>query len=168
MLSASTSRKPGFNIRIKEAKMATSISFTVNGTPATVSVDDTSMPLLWVLRDILNLTGTKYGCGAELCGACTVIVNGQRELSCDFDIGSAAGKNILTVEGLSNDPEGQKAQKAWIDSQVPQCGFCQSGMLTATVAAMKAGHHGKEIPPEVKNICMCGTYERLKAAMLTL
>ena len=126
------------------------------------------MPLLWVLRDLLNLTGTKYGCGAEYCGACTVIVNGEKELSCDMDVNSVAGKNVMTVEGLANDPDGLKAQQSWIDAQVPQCGFCQSGMLMATVAAMKAGHHGKEIVSEVKNICMCGTYKRLAAAMQTL
>lgn len=148
--------------------MATSISFTLNGAPTTVSVDDTNMPLLWVLRDILNLTGTKYGCGVELCGACTVVINGQREHSCVFNVGSAAGKNVLTVEGLANDPDGQKAQKAWVDNQVPQCGFCQPGMLMATVGAMKGGHHGKEIASEVKHICMCGTYQRLSAAMQTL
>jgi isoquinoline 1-oxidoreductase alpha subunit len=148
--------------------VATSISFSVNGKPATVSVDDTNMPLLWVLRDLLGLTGTKYGCGQELCGACTVMVNGQREHSCVFNVGSAAGATIITVEGLAADADGQKAQKAWVDNQVPQCGFCQPGMLMATVAAMKAGHHGKEILSEVKHICMCGTYQRLSAAMQVL
>lgn len=148
--------------------MATNISFTLNGQAKTVTVDDGNMPLLWVLRDILGLTGTKYGCGVELCGACTVIINGQREHSCVFNVSSAAGKSILTVEGLANDADGQKAQAAWVANQVPQCGFCQPGFLMATVAAMKAGHHGSQIASEVKHICMCGTQARLAKAMSSL
>lgn len=148
--------------------MTSSVSFTLNGTAKTVTVSDTGMPLLWVLRDVLGLTGTKYGCGVEICGACTVLVNGQAHKSCDMDVGSAAGKTIMTVEGLAADPDGQKAQAAWVSCQVPQCGWCQSGFLMSTVGAMKAGHHGSSIAGQVNNICVCGTYPRIAAAMSTL
>ncbi len=145
--------------------MATSITLNVNGVNKTVSVPSTGMPLLWVLRDVLGMTGTKYGCGIEICGACTVLVNGQPEKSCDMDVGSAAGKKILTIEGLANDPDGKKAQAAWIANQVPQCGYCQSGMLMKTVGAMKAGHHGSQIGGELDNVCVCGTYQRVNKAI---
>jgi isoquinoline 1-oxidoreductase alpha subunit len=145
--------------------MATSLTLNVNGVDRTVSVPSTNMPLLWALRDIVGLTGTKYGCGIEVCGACTVLVDGQPEKSCDMDVGSAVGRKIMTVEGLATDPDGKKAQAAWIAAQVPQCGYCQSGMLMATVGAMKAGHHGSEIANELNNVCVCGTYQRIKSAV---
>ena len=148
--------------------MATTLTLNVNGLNKAVTVTDTGMPLLWALRDLLNLTGTKYGCGVEICGACTVLVNGQPEKSCDMDVGSAVGKKILTIEGLENDADGKKAQAAWIANQVPQCGYCQSGMLMKTVGAMKAGHHGASIASELNNICACGTYQRVKAAVQSL
>lgn len=148
--------------------MATTLTLTVNGVARSVSVSDTSMPLLWVLRDLLGLTGTKYGCGIEVCGACTVLVDGQREHACVFDVGSAVGKKIVTVEGLAADTDGKKAQAAWVANQVPQCGYCQPGMLMATVGAMKAGHHGKEIASELKHICVCGTYQRINKAIQNL
>jgi isoquinoline 1-oxidoreductase alpha subunit len=148
--------------------MATTLTLNVNGVNRTATVSDSGMPLLWVLRDILGLTGTKYGCGIEVCGACTVLVNGQAEKSCDFDVGSAVGKKIVTVEGLASDPDGQKAQAAWIANQVPQCGYCQPGMLMTTVGAMKAGHHGSEIGSEMSNICVCGTYQRINKAIQNL
>lgn len=148
--------------------MATTLTLTVNGVARSVSVSDTSMPLLWVLRDLLGLTGTKYGCGIEVCGACTVLVDGQREHACVFDVGSAVGKKIVTVEGLAADADGKKAQAAWVANQVPQCGYCQPGMLMATVGAMKAGHHGKEIASELKHICVCGTYQRINKAIQNL
>ncbi len=148
--------------------MATTVTLNVNGTNHTASVPDTGMPLLWALRDILGMTGTKYGCGVEICGACTVLVDGQPEKSCDMDVGSAAGRKILTIEGLVNDPDGKKAQAAWIAAQVPQCGYCQSGMLMSVVGAMKAGHHGSQIAGELNNICVCGTYARINQAIQTL
>jgi len=148
--------------------VAQTLTLNVNGLNQTVTVSSSEMPLLWVLRDLLGLTGTKYGCGIEVCGACTVLVNGQRERSCVFDVTSAVGKKIVTVEGLSADPDGQKAQAAWIANQVPQCGYCQPGMLMATVGAMKAGHHGKEIAPELQHICVCGTYQRISKATQAL
>jgi isoquinoline 1-oxidoreductase subunit alpha len=139
----------------------------VNGVERTATVSSAEMPLLWVLRDVLNLTGTKYGCGIEVCGACTVMVDGQREHACVFNVSSAVGKKIVTIEGLSPD-RSHPAQQAWIAKQVPQCGFCQSGMLMATACAMKAGHHGSEIASEVKNLCVCGTYPRIKQAVAGL
>ncbi len=148
--------------------MASSVTLNINGVSHTVSVPDTGMPLLWAIRDIVGLTGTKYGCGVEICGACTVLVNGHPEKSCDMDVGSAVGKTILTVEGLANDPDGQKAQAAWIANQVPQCGYCQSGMLMSAVGAMKAGHHGSSILGEMNNVCVCGTYQRISKAVLSL
>ena len=102
--------------------MATTLTLNVNGVNRTVTIPGSSMPLLWVLRDYLGLTGSKYGCGIEVCGACTVIINGQREHACVFDVTSAVGKKIVTVEGLSTD-NSHPVQKAWIDNQVPQCGY---------------------------------------------
>ena len=139
----------------------------VNGKTRSVDVSRADMPLLWVLRDVLNLTGTKYGCGIEVCGACTVMMDGQPEHACVLDVSSAAGKQIVTIEGLSPD-RSHPAQKAWIAHQVPQCGYCQSGMLMSTACAMKAGHHGAEIATEVKNLCVCGTYQRVKQAVAGL
>ena len=143
------------------------LTLNVNGRDHTVTVSSSEMPLLWVLRDLIGLTGTKYGCGIEVCGACTVLVGGQPERSCNFDVTSAVGKTIVTIEGLSPD-RSHPAQKAWIANQVPQCGFCQSGMLMSVAGAMKAGHHGSEIASEVNNLCVCGTYQRIKQAVSTL
>jgi len=140
------------------------LSLNVNGTSYQVNVSDGGTPLLWVLRDMLGLTGTKYGCGIEVCGACTVMIDGQREHSCVFDVTSAVGKKIVTIEGLSPD-NSHPAQKAWIAKQVPQCGYCQSGVLMKVACAMKAGHHGSEILSEVKNVCVCGTYQRIRDAV---
>ena len=142
-------------------------NLNVNGQNYPVTVNSSNMPLLWVLRDLIGLTGTKYGCGIEVCGACTVMVDGQPEKSCEMDVSSAAGKKIVTIEGLSPD-RSHPAQKAWIDYQVPQCGYCQSGMLMSVACAMQAGHHGSEIASEVQNLCVCGTYPRIKQAIAKL
>ena len=142
-------------------------TLNVNGTNYQANVSDGGTPLLWVLRDVLGLTGTKYGCGIEICGACTVLVDGQPERSCDMDVTEAVGRKITTIEGLS--PDGSHpVQQAWVKCQVPQCGFCQSGMIMATVGAMNAGQRGSAILPEVQNLCVCGTYERVKKAIQTL
>lgn len=143
------------------------LSLNVNGTNYQVNVADSGTPLLWVLRDILGLTGTKYGCGIEVCGACTVMIDGQREHSCVFDATSAVGKKIVTIEGLSTD-NSHPAQKAWIDNQVPQCGYCQPGMIMQVACSMKAGKHGSEIASECKNLCVCGTYQRVRNAVKAL
>ena len=145
----------------------TNLTLNVNGTSYSVSVNNPDMPLLWVLRDLIGLTGTKYGCGIEVCGACTVMINGQPEHSCVFDASSAVGKQIVTIEGLSTN-RSHPAQQAWIANQVPQCGYCQSGMLMSVACAMKAGHHGSEITSEVGNLCVCGTYSRIKQAVAKL
>lgn len=141
-------------------------TLNVNGTDYKVDVD-AATPLLWVLRDVIGLTGTKYGCGIEVCGACTVMIDGQREHTCVFDVSSAVGKKIVTIEGLSPD-NSHPAQKAWKECQVPQCGYCQPGMIMATAASMRAGHHGKEILSDLKHICVCGTYQRIRKAVTNL
>jgi isoquinoline 1-oxidoreductase alpha subunit len=143
------------------------LNLNVNGANVSVVVSDGSMPLLWVLRDLIGLTGTKYGCGIEVCGACTVLIDGQPEHSCVYDVSSAVGKRIVTIEGLSPGAS-HPAQQAWIEHQVPQCGYCQSGMLMSVAGAMNAGHHGSEIASEVKNLCVCGTYARIKRAIADL
>lgn len=143
------------------------LQLNVNNQNYPVTVSDGGMPLLWVLRDLIGLTGTKYGCGIEICAACTVMVDGQPEKSCVFDVTSAVGKKVVTIEGLSAN-QSHPAQQAWINKQVPQCGYCQSGVLMSVACAMKAGHHGSEILSEVKNLCVCGTYQRMKEAVSTL
>jgi isoquinoline 1-oxidoreductase subunit alpha len=147
--------------------VATQLTLNVNGANRALTVNDTNMPLLWALRDHLGLTGTKYGCGIEICGACTVLVNGKPEKSCDMDVGSAVGKSITTIEGLSAN-RSHPAQVAWIAHQVPQCGWCQSGMLMAVAGAMNEGRHGNEIANELDNVCVCGTYQRIKLAVAGL
>ena len=143
------------------------MTLNVNGRDYVITVSAPGMPLLWALRDLIGLTGTKYGCGIEVCGACTVMIDGQREHSCVYDVSSAVGKKIVTVEGLSAD-RSHPAQQAWIKHQVPQCGYCQSGMLMCTAAAMNAGHRGTEILSELKNLCVCGTYPRITRAVSEL
>ena len=144
--------------------VATTLTLNVNGVNRTVTVPTTDMPLLWVLRDLLGLTGTKYGCAIEVCGACTVIMDNQREHSCVVNVGSCVGKKIVTIEGLSAD-NSNAVQKAWIDNQVPQCGYCQPGMIMAAEASRRAGHHGKEILADCPHLCVCGTYQRIKTAV---
>ena len=142
-------------------------TLNVNGKSYSATVARSDMPLLWVLRDVLNLTGTKYGCGIEVCGACTVLIDGQREHACVYDVTSAVGRKITTIEGLSTN-RSHPAQQAWIANQVPQCGYCQPGMLMCVAGAMNAGHHGSEIASELKNLCVCGTYQRIKQAIAKL
>ena len=141
-------------------------TLNVNGKDHAVNVSSASMPLLWVLRDVIGLTGTKYGCGIEVCGACTVLVSGQPEKACKFDVSSAVGKPITTIEGLSPD-RSHPAQKAWIAHQVPQCGYCQSGMIMAAAAllAEKRNPTDAEIDAAMTNICRCGTYNRVRAGI---
>ena len=125
-------------------------------------------PLLWALRDHLGLTGTKFGCGAALCGACTVHVEGEATRSCSVPLESVAGKRITTIEGLSKN-RSHPLQKAWIAEQVPQCGYCQSGMIMAAAAllAAKPKPTDKDIDVAVTNICRCGTYARVRKAIHT-
>ena len=140
-------------------------TLNVNGQTYTVDAP-AGTPLLWVLRDVLGLTGTKYGCGIEVCGACTVLVDGQAEKSCDMEVGEAAGKKITTIEGLS--PDGtHPVQLAWVAEQVPQCGYCQSGMILSAVALLraKANPTDADIDRAMNNICVCGTYQRVRKAI---
>ena len=143
------------------------ISFEVNGQKKSVDVDPQT-PLLWVLRDTLNLTGTKYGCGIAACGACTVHIDGEPARSCVFPISGIAGKKVTTIEGLSSD-RSHPVQQAWIAEQVPQCGYCQSGQIMTAVAFLK--RHPSPTAADVdeamsNNICRCGTAQRIRAAVL--
>jgi isoquinoline 1-oxidoreductase subunit alpha len=143
------------------------ISLNVNGKYYNVTADPNTK-MLWVLRDILGLTGTKYGCGIEACGACTILLDGQPEKSCDMDVTEGMGRKIVTIEGLAATVNGQKLQQAWITHQVPQCGYCQSGMIVACAGAMNAGQTGANIFNEVDNLCVCGTYQRIKEAVSSI
>lgn len=134
----------------------------------TVEVDvDPQMPLLWVLRDELNMTGTKFGCGIAACGACTVHVNGQATRSCVTPVGSVANAQITTIESLGSADKPHALQLAWVAEQVPQCGYCQSGMLMAAadLLARKPKPTDQDIDEAISNICRCGTYQRAKAAI---
>jgi len=140
--------------------------FNVNGKPQTVNVS-AAMPLLWVLRDTLGMTGTKFGCGMALCGACTVHFNGQAIRSCITPVSSIAGKNITTIEGLSADST-HAVQRAWIENDVPQCGYCQSGqiMAAAGLLAKNSKPTDADIDEVMKgNLCRCGTYQSIRRAI---
>jgi isoquinoline 1-oxidoreductase alpha subunit len=141
-------------------------SLTVNGTVREVDTDPDT-PLLWVIREQLGLTGTKYGCGIAQCGACTVHVDGVATRSCTTPIGSlTADQKIVTIEGLSPDAS-HPVQKAWLELDVPQCGYCQTGQIMAAAALLQANPKpsDEEIATEMTNICRCGTYNRIKAAI---
>ncbi len=142
-----------------------STSLIVNGTPHSVDASPDT-PLLWVLRDNLGLTGTKFGCGIGQCGACTVHIAGAPTRSCSTPLSAAAGKKITTIEGLSPD-RSHAVQKAWIAEDVPQCGYCQSGQIMAAVAllAQSPKPTDAEIDSAMSNICRCGTYQRIRAAI---
>lgn len=139
--------------------------FNLNG--RAVSVDtDPDTPLLWVLRDVLGLTGTKFGCGIAACGACTVHVNGEPVRSCSLPQSAVEGAKVVTIEGLSEN-RSHPLQKAWIEEQVPQCGYCQSGMLMAAAALLKEKPKptDEDIDAAITNICRCGTYARIRKAI---
>ena len=144
--------------------MATTI--TVNGQTHALDVDPDT-PLLWVLRDTLGLTGTKFGCGIAECGACTVHVDGKAVRSCMLPVASAEGAHVTTIEGLLRDGARHPVQQAWIDHQVPQCGYCQSGMIVAVAAFL--GDHPRpsdaDIDAGITNICRCGTFVRVRRAI---
>ncbi|HTD44223.1 MAG TPA: (2Fe-2S)-binding protein [Bryobacteraceae bacterium] len=143
-----------------------SIKFTLNGKPQTVDASP-EMPLLWVLRDTLGMTGTKFGCGMALCGACTVHINGDAVRSCITQVSTVAGKTVTTIEGLSTDAS-HPVQAAWIEEDVPQCGYCQSGqiMSAASLLAKKAQPTDADIDEAMRgNICRCGTYQSIRKAI---
>ena len=142
------------------------VKFTLNGKLQTVDAVP-AMPLLWVLRDTLGLTGTKFGCGMSLCGACTVHIDGQPQRSCVTPISAVAGREVTTIEGLSAD-RSHPVQKAWIEEDVPQCGYCQSGQVMSACALLS--EHPQPTDPQIDaamsgNLCRCGTYNEIRAAI---
>jgi len=146
--------------------VTTPTSFTLNGAALTVAVDPAT-PLLWVLRDHLNLTGTKYGCGIAACGACTVVIDGQARRACVTPLEAVQGHKVTTIEGMAAAGRLHALQQAWIDHQVPQCGYCQSGMLMAALGLLNETPQptDAQIDAAIDNICRCGTYPRVRRAI---
>ena len=142
------------------------VALTINGQSHNVDVDP-STPLLWVIREQVGLTGTKYGCGIAQCGACTVHVDGQAVRSCSMPVSDAAGKKIVTIEGLAAGRRAHKVQQAWVDHDVPQCGYCQCGMIMAVAALLKDKPKptDKDIDETITNICRCGTFQQVREAI---
>jgi len=142
------------------------LRLTVNEHTQQVDVDPDT-PLLWVLRDTLGLTGTKYGCGIAQCGACTVHIDGVATRSCSMPVSAVGAKNITTIEGLAANGMLHKVQQAWIDNDVPQCGYCQSGMIMAVAALLKDNPRPSDadIDSTITNICRCGTYQQVREAI---
>lgn len=141
-------------------------AFTLNGQAQEVEAPD-DMPLLWVLRDLVGLTGAKYGCGEGVCGACTVLVNGHAVPSCQLSVASLHGSTIVTIEGLSSDGD-HPLQRAWIETDVPQCGYCQTGMIMGAAGLLR--NHPRPTDAEIdaalsEHVCRCGTYVRIRAAI---
>ena len=144
------------------------IEMTVNGNAVSITAEPDT-PLLWAIREELGLTGTKFGCGVAACGACSVHVNGEITRSCSVPVSDVAGKAVTTIEGLKS-PDGtlHKVQQAWIDAQVPQCGYCQSGQIMAAVALIQktGAPSDAQVDEAMTNICRCGTYPRIRKAIL--
>ena len=145
------------------------IDLTLNGAPTRLDVPP-EMPLLWAIREQTGLTGTKFGCGIGACGACTVHVDGMAVRSCSVTAGSVAGRSVTTIEGLAETGELHPVQRAWIEQQVPQCGYCQSGMIMAVAALLERSPAASddEVAAAITNICRCGTYERIRGAVGSL
>ena len=142
-------------------------ALNVNGTSTDLDIPD-DMPLLWAIRDVLGLTGTKFGCGAALCGACTVHLDGQAIRSCVTPISAAAGHKITTIEAMESDKVGKAVQDAWVKHDVPQCGYCQSGQVMSATALLRANKKPTDTDIDNAmsgNICRCGTYQRIRAAI---
>jgi isoquinoline 1-oxidoreductase subunit alpha len=140
--------------------------FTVNGKTQQVDVEPDT-PLLWVLREQIGLTGTKYGCGIAQCGACTVHIDGQPVRACALPVGEAEGKQVTTIEGLAQNGRLHRVQQAWLDNDVPQCGYCQAGMIMAVAELLKDKPKptDADIDATITNICRCGTYQQARAAI---
>jgi len=142
------------------------MKLTINGKDLDVNVED-NMPLLWVLRDELDMTGTKYGCGVSYCGACSVLIDGVATRTCTLKVSDAVGKQIKTIEGVGSDGNLTAVQRAWIQHQVPQCGYCQSGQIIAAEALLDKIPEptDTDIDTAMNNICRCGTYQRVRDAI---
>ena len=142
------------------------VKLTVNGKLHEVDVDPDT-PLLWVIREWIGMTGTKYGCGIAQCGACTIHVDGVATRSCSLPVSAAAGAQITTIEGLAQDGKLHRVQQAWLDFDVPQCGYCQSGMIMAVAALLKEKPKptDADIDKTITNICRCGTFQQVRAAI---
>jgi len=143
------------------------LALNVNGKPRNLDIPD-DMPLLWTLRDVLNMTGTKFGCGIGLCGACTIQIDGQPTRSCITPASAAAGKHVTTIEAIGATPAGKRIQRAWLTLDVPQCGYCQSGQIMSASALLAANPMPTDADIDdamAGNICRCGTYVRIRAAI---
>ena len=143
------------------------VTLNINGRDTQVDADPNT-PILWALRDVLNMTGTKFGCGAALCGACTVHLNGQATRSCVTPISAAVGQKITTIEAMESDKIGKAVQDAWVKHDVPQCGYCQSGQVMSATTLLKINKNPSDSDIESAmsgNICRCGTYQRIRAAI---
>lgn len=143
------------------------IVLKVNGTSHNVTIEDENTPLLWVIRDVLNLKGTKFGCGKAACGACTLHVDGEAVRSCSYAVKFALGKSITTIEGLGDDQNPHPVQQAWIEEIVPQCGYCQPGFMMATAALLNKVPNptDEDIDNNIINVCRCATYYRMRKAI---
>ena len=143
------------------------ITLNVNGKPREVDVPD-DMPLLWTLRDVLSMTGTKFGCGMALCGACTIHIDGQPTRSCITPVSLAVGKQITTIEAIGSTPAGKRIQDAWLALDVPQCGYCQSGQIMSAIALLSEIRRPSDADIDTAmggNVCRCATYARIRAAI---
>jgi isoquinoline 1-oxidoreductase alpha subunit len=150
-----------------EERSVMAIAFVLNGKPASLDIEP-EMPLLWVLRDIVGMTGTKFGCGVAQCGACTVHVDGTAIRSCVTTLGDVAGKEVVTIEAIGDSRVGRAVQKAWMAHQVPQCGYCQSGQIMSAAALLSANTNPGDADIDAAmqgNICRCGTYNYIRAAI---
>jgi len=143
------------------------ISFEINGQNQTIDIADPNTPLLWVIRDMLDLKGTKFGCGKAACGACTLHVDGKAVRSCSYAVKFAEGKKVTTIEGLGTPNNPHPVQKAWIEEVVPQCGYCQPGFMMATAALLNSNPSptDDDIDQNIINVCRCGTYYRMRKAI---
>ena len=147
--------------------MATDITLNISGNAKTVTVDGAT-PLLWVLRDVLGMTGTKFGCGIAQCGACTVHLDGRAIRSCQLPVSAVGGRAVTTIEGVGQTPAGARIQKAWLDEEVVQCGYCQSGQIMSATALLASTPRPDDADINAAmagNICRCGTYVRVRAAI---
>lgn len=143
------------------------VSFTINGQPKSIDIEDEQTPLLWIIRDNLDLKGTKFGCGKAACGACTIHVDGEAVRSCSYPIKSVEGKTVTTIEGLGTPENPHPVQQAWMEEVVPQCGYCQPGFMMATAALLNknANPTDEDIDDNIVNVCRCGTYYRMRKAI---